>query len=362
MERKTELTRRAMLGVAGIAAPALTLLGRRALAANATSPLPAEVLHPPICALADLGPAPVVPSGPPRKVTLAWNESAICTAAVPVAMHKGFFQRYNLDVSYINFGGSTDQLLEAIASGKADGATGMALRWLKPLEQGFDVKLVAGLHAGCMHVLTTRATGITDLPGLRGKTIGVGDMAAPDKNFFAIMLRQQGLDPDKDVEWRQFPPDLLPVALQKGDAHAITGGDPLTWLWRKQHDLVQIASNMDGPYGRLACCVIGLRGSLIRDDKYVANALTRAVLEAGTWVADHPDETGALFTPYAPKAKPDELATMLRQMGHCQQAIGVNFQHQIAQYADLLKLVGVFRASTNSDRFATKVCADVVTA
>jgi NitT/TauT family transport system substrate-binding protein len=362
MEYATHLGRRTLLGLAGLAAPALTLLGKRALGASAASPLPSEVLHPPICALADLGPAPIVPAGPPRKVTLAWNESAICTAAVPVAMKEGFFERYNLDVSYINFGGSTDQLLEAIATGKADGATGMALRWLKPLEQGFDVKLVAGLHAGCMHVLTTRTSGIADLAGLRGKTIGVGDMAAPDKNFFAIMLRQQGLDPDKDVEWRQFPPDLLPVALQKGDAHAITGGDPLTWLWRKQHDLVQIASNMDGPYGRLACCVIGLRGSLIRNDKYVATALTRAILEAGSWVADHPDRTGELFTPYAPKASPAELATMLREMGHCQQAIGVNFQQQIGQYADLLKLVGVFRTSTNSNRSASKVCEDVVTA
>jgi hypothetical protein len=53
---------------------------------------------------------------------------------------------------------------------------------------------------------------------------------------------------------------------------------------------------------------------------------------------------------------------MLRAMGHCQQAIGVNFQHQIAQYADMLKLVGVFRGSTDSDRFASKVCSNVVTA
>jgi NitT/TauT family transport system substrate-binding protein len=362
MERKSSLSRRTLIGAAGIAAPVTTLLGSRVLAANAAEPLPSELLHPTICAIADLGPAPSVPPGPPRKVTLAWNESAICTAAVPVAMKKGFFQRYNLDVSYINFGGSTDQLLEAIASGKADGATGMALRWLKPLEQGFDVKLVAGLHSGCMHMLTSKTSGVTDLSGLRGKTIGVGDMASPDKNFFAIMLRQHGLDPDQDVEWRQFPADLLPVALSKGDAQAITGGDPLTWLWRKQHDLVDIASNMDGIYARLACCVIGLRGSLIRDDKPVANALTRAILEAGAWVADHPEETGELFAAYSPKAKPAELAIMLREMGHCQQAIGVNFQHQIMQYADLLKLVGVFRGGTNSDRFASKVCADVVTA
>lgn len=352
--------RRAFLTGAGVAVSATTLIGRRVLAARQAAPLPPELLHPPVCAVADLGPPPPVPAGPPRKVTLAWNEAAICTAAVPVAMKQGFFQRYNLDVSYINFAGSTDQLLEAIATGKADGAAGMALRWLKPLEQGFDVKLVAGLHSGCMHLLTQRTSGITELGQLRGKVIGVGDMAAPDKNFFGIMLRQQGIDPERDVIWQQFPPDLLPLALQKGEAHAISGGDPLTWLWRKNYDLRQVASNMDGAYARLACCVIGLRGSLIRNDPPVATALTRAVLEAGAWVAAHPDETGKIFAGYAPKANPAQLAAMLREMGHCQQAIGVKFQNQIAQYADLLKLIGVFRQHTDSARFAQRVTANVV--
>jgi NitT/TauT family transport system substrate-binding protein len=352
--------RRTFLAVAGAAVPALAILGHRALAADQTAGAPPDVLHPPVCATAELEPSLPIPPGPPRKVTLAWNEAAICTAAVPVAMKQGFFKRYNLDVSYINFAGSTDQLLEAIATGKADGATGMALRWLKPLEQGFDVKLVAGLHAGCMHMLSQRTSGITELTQLRGKTIGVGDMAAPDKNFFGIMLQQHGIDPDRDVTWQQFPGDLLPLALQKGEAHAITGGDPLTWLWRKNYDLIQIASNMDGHYGQLACCVIGLRGNLVRNDKYVANALTHAILEAGAWVAGHPDETGEIFADYAPKASPGQLATMLREMGHCQQAIGVKFQNQIAHYADLLKLIGVFRHGTDSDRFASRVTTNVV--
>jgi NitT/TauT family transport system substrate-binding protein len=55
-------------------------------------------------------------------------------------------------------------------------------------------------------------------------------MAGPDRNFFAIMLKQKGPDPERDVQRRQFPADLLPIALQRGDAQAITGGDPLTWL------------------------------------------------------------------------------------------------------------------------------------
>src|SRR3979409_404167 len=80
-------------------------------------------------------------TGSPRKLKLSWNRGAVCLAPLPVAIDHGFFQRQNLDVELVNYSGSTDQLLEAIATGKTDAGLGMALRWLKPLEQGFDVKI-----------------------------------------------------------------------------------------------------------------------------------------------------------------------------------------------------------------------------
>ena len=61
------------------------------------------------------------------------------------------------------FGGSTDQLLEVIATGKADAGVGMALRWLKPLEQGFDVRITTAIHGGCMRLLASKASGIARL-------------------------------------------------------------------------------------------------------------------------------------------------------------------------------------------------------
>lgn len=60
----------------------------------------------------------------------------VCLAPVPVAIDHGFFQKQNLDVELVNYGGSTDQLLEAIATGKSDAGLGMALRWLEPLSRG----------------------------------------------------------------------------------------------------------------------------------------------------------------------------------------------------------------------------------
>ncbi len=66
----------------------------------------------------------------------------------------------------------------------------MALRWLKALEQGFDVKLTAGTHGGCLRLLSAVNGDVHTLEDLKGKTIGVTDMASPDRNFFSILLKK----------------------------------------------------------------------------------------------------------------------------------------------------------------------------
>ncbi len=126
-------------------------------------------------------------AAPNTKLRLTWNANAICTVGVPVADQLGIFKRHNLDVELINFAGSTDQLLEAISSGKADAGVGMALRWLKPLEQGFDVKITTGIHGGCLRLFAAHGSAITSVADLKGKTVGGRRHGAPDKNFFSIV-------------------------------------------------------------------------------------------------------------------------------------------------------------------------------
>src|SRR6201988_2262527 len=169
--------------------------------------------------------------GPPRQIKLAWNANAACTVAAPVAKERGIFTKHNLDVEFFNFGGSTDQLLEAIATGKADAGLGLALRWLKPLEQGFDVRITTGVHGGCIRLLGSKAANINSLEWLRGKSIGIRDQASPAKNFSAIYLAKNGIDPVQDIEWRQYPANLLTLAVDKGEVQAITEIDPLPYLW-----------------------------------------------------------------------------------------------------------------------------------
>jgi NitT/TauT family transport system substrate-binding protein len=350
------VSRRGLLLAAGAAAP-LGLMGRRVFAGSRVA-IADSLLAPPICKAA--APVPVTVVSQKRVLKLTWNAAAICTAGMPVALQKGYFSKRNLDVDLINFGGSTDQLLEAIATGKADAGVGMALRWLKPLEQGFDVRITTATHGGCMRLLASKESGITSLPQLKGKAVGVADLGSPDKNFFSIRLARLGLDPLTDVEWKVYPADLLALALKKGEIQAFTGGDPLAWVLRDRDNLVEVATNLDGEYTYRSCCVLGVRGSLIRDDKPAAAAVTEAIVEAQSFVVEHPDEAAAMFAPYAPAVKPDQLAAMSRSHSHGHHPAGADLRQEIALYADELKVISVIKPSTNTQRFSAKVCADVL--
>ena len=149
-------SRRAFLlgaATAGAAAP----LGLAASQVFATPRISVPLIgNPPICKTAAADSAAAA-TGPLKKITFAWNAGAPCLVGVTVAKEKGFFARNGLDVDLVNYAGSTDQLLETLATGKADAAAGMALRWLKPMEQGFDVKIIASTHGGCLRLLAPTA-------------------------------------------------------------------------------------------------------------------------------------------------------------------------------------------------------------
>ncbi|WP_043446113.1 ABC transporter substrate-binding protein [Halotalea alkalilenta] len=294
-----------------------------------------------------------------RQVTLATNANAICIAPVTIAQEKGFFDRYNLDVEYVNFGNSTDVLLEAIASGKADAGVGMALRWLKALEQGFDVKLTAGTHGGCLRLLAAADSEVRTLEDLRGRSVAVTDMADPGKNFFSIMLNRHGVDPNREIDWRVYPADLLGLAARKGEVQAVVGSDPWAYRLLDSGDFVEISNNLVEDYANLSCCVLGMTGTLVRNDTPTAAALTQAILDAHAWAAEHRQEVGELFIKHAVNVTAEETAAILGDHTHAHSATGPALADEIVHYADDLKKIDVLRPSTDSRRFADGITFDV---
>jgi len=342
-------------GALGLGAPASLVAS--GVFARPAAQLPADLLDPPICRAAVEAPAA---AGALKKITFAWNATAACLPTITSAKEKGFFERHGLDVDLLNYSGSTDQLLETLATGKADAAVGMALRWLKPLEQGFDVKIVAGIHGGCMRLLAPTSSGITDLKDLKGKSIAVSDMNSPAKNFFAILLKKAGLDPDSDVTYKIYPGPLLRAAVEKGEADALADGDPNTYIWQKDKKFIEIATNLSGEYATRTCCIIGVSGRLIREDKKTASAIARAILEAADFTAHHPAESAATLAPFVTNVTPDELTALAHYHTHHDHPTGDALKKQLALYAEDLKLVSVLKPSTDPAKYAERIFADVL--
>jgi NitT/TauT family transport system substrate-binding protein len=236
----------------------------------------------------------------------------------------------------------------------------MALRWLKPLEQGFDVKITGGVHGGCLRLVGSKALGTTSLASLKGKTIAVSDQASPAKNFFGLLLAKEGIDPERDVSWRNYPADLLPLAIEKGEAQALADSDPRTFIFLKDQKLTEIATNLTGEFANRSCCVIAVRGALVRDDRRIASALTKAILEGGHIVASEPRFAAQVFSGYGGKGSIDDLTAMLQSQTHHHQPVGGDLKKEIALYVDELKMVNVIRKSTDSGRFADRVFANVL--
>lgn len=162
------------------------------------------------------------------------------------------------------------------------------------------------------------------------------------------------------MSWRQFPGDMLGLAVEKGEAHAIADGDPnLFLIERRTKGLVELATNLSGEYAAKTCCVVGVGGKLIRSDKPLVASLVRAINQGSEFVADYPNETAKIYSPYS-KVPVDDLRAVLGTLTHRNHPSGVALQKEVEFYARDFKLVGVLKPSTDAARFAQHVTVDVL--
>jgi NitT/TauT family transport system substrate-binding protein len=229
------------------------------------------------------------------------------------------------------------------------------------LEQGLQVSFTTGVHGGCIHLLVPAKSAIKDLSQLRGKTIGSTSMVSASKNFYAIQLTKLGIDPNTDVQWRAYPGEVLGLAIQKGEIDAIVDADPNVNLVEKRSngELITINTNLDGPYRNLSCCVLGIRNSLIENERETAVAITQAILDAAEHVANDPLDAGTVFAQYSTVPAAD-LADMLRQHTHHHHPSTPVLKDELAVYISDMKLIGVLKPSTDPAKFANRIYKDVL--
>src|SRR2546430_6580849 len=161
--------------------------------------------------------------------------------------------------------------------------------FLKPVEQGLDVKFTGGIHRGCLRVQALAKGNIRSIKDLRGKRIGVPGMGTPPFIFANRVLGANGIDPGKEITWIVFPAGELGLALDKGEVDAVANSEPIGSLLLADGKVRNIADQAaDVPYKDEYCCGVLVNGKFLAKNPKAAAAATRALLKGAKWVEANP--------------------------------------------------------------------------
>jgi NitT/TauT family transport system substrate-binding protein len=216
--------------------------------------------------------------------------SSACESYFFAAEMLGLYEKNGLEVEFIRVDNNIAK--EGIVSGKLDVTDGVLQSWLKPIEQGLDVKFTLGLHQGCMSSTVLTDSPYKSITDLKGKTIGVSaPIGSGAMNYLYRTILHAGLDPVKDYEWVAYDMAALPNALDTGKVDAIVGPDSILYgkVKNGEHRFLTVMAT-DKYLDDELCCLLAFSPVFIKEHPEVAKVITRILYEAAEYTDAHKEE------------------------------------------------------------------------
>src|SRR5438093_1841476 len=231
-----------------------------------------------------------------------------CEAPIYAAYEKGFFKEEGLEPELVKCNWATYK--DALALGSYDITHHLVMYFLKPIEQGLDVRFLAGIHRGCLRVQAGVKTNIHTIQDLKGKRIGVPGMGTPPFVFATRVFGTHGIDAGKDITWKVYPAGELGLAIDKGEVDAVANAEPIGSLLIAEGKVRNIADQItDAPYKDEYCCEVIANGKWVDANLDRAARATRALLKGAKWVETNPRAAALLAVEKKYLASTPELNT-----------------------------------------------------
>lgn len=279
-----------------------------------------------------------------------------------MAKEKGFFAEEGIDAKLIAADGETRKL--GLSKGTY-ALTNSDFQFFQAIENGVDIKIVDGIHIGCIKVLVKKGSPYKKASDLRGKKIAVDEIGATPHQAASLWLEANGVSAINDVQFLPYADGNLALeALERGQVEAVSLWDPLGSLAAvdgRADVLMDLAT--DPVFAGRYCCFYYVSGILLEKEPGKIKALLRALEQAHAWISEHPEETVVLMQAGKHSAIEDkEFATALIKSYEYQspeQKIksGRNLKADLHYFADLLHKVGYLQL--NADEFTEKIYREV---
>jgi NitT/TauT family transport system substrate-binding protein len=256
-------------------------------------------------------------------------------------------------------------LAAALEAGRVDAASMNLPALMEPLEAGTGIRVVAGLHAGCLRVVAPEDFVLRTFGNLKGASIATDRLNGPSMKLLSALLRRQGVDPKSDVSWHVYDPAALEPALDAKTVDCVAAQDPLGYALLADKKAVAFLNTADGGFtcgdgiGRGHHCFLALHAGLVDRRPQIAAALTRAYVESSNAVGRGVGPW-ALAEVRGRYVDADMFETIGMLSSYDWHASTDLVLEEIELTARDFRRAGLLKAATDPERLADRAFADVL--
>jgi NitT/TauT family transport system substrate-binding protein len=286
-----------------------------------------------------------------------------CGSPIAIAKLNGYFEEEGLNITLVS-GSTFEAERSALAAGKNILSNG-DFQYFPAVHEGIDVKLIGGLHEGCIKILAPVDSGITRLEDLRGKRIAVDEIGGTPMSVASVAAGSVGIDPQTEITWLPFPTDLVVAAVEKGEADLLAIWDPFATLAQNTGKYRVLVDISEHPlFADKACCFLFGSGKVIKDNPGAVAAALRAINKATEWIGAHPGETAQKLVDQKFIAT-DEVGLVTGLLDHYKygnhagHAANARAKDDAVYFATQLTKIGYLPADLNPQQFVNDLYVDI---
>jgi NitT/TauT family transport system substrate-binding protein len=175
----------------------------------------------------------------------------------------------------------------ALTRGQVDFTMNYATNFVRSIDAGAPITLLAGVHAGCYELFAQ--AGIRSIADLKGKSVGIQALGSNPHVLLTLLTAQVGFDPGRDIHWITDPLVKPIERFVDGKIDAFLGFPPEPQDLRARHiGNVIVNTAVDRPWSQYFCCMLGGHRDYVRNNPVATKRVLRAILKAADLCSSEP--------------------------------------------------------------------------
>lgn len=225
-------------------------------------------------------------------IDIPGKDGALCAAPIYIAYENDYFAEEGFDVNLISADVETRKI--GLNNGTIPIVNG-DFQFFPSIEQGVKVKVVDGLHNGCIKFVVGSDSDISSPEDLVGKKIGIDEVGGTPHQVASVWLEQAGisaLPEDGQVSFLPFSDGNLELeALYSGEIDVAAMWDPLGSVAEKDGNVKVIFDlSKDPGFAGKYCCFLYASNKVLEEEPEKVAALLRAYQKGQNFIAENPEE------------------------------------------------------------------------